>query len=859
MDLSQLQIALSKRFEDYNKVSIRRIIFWYDTEKNFVDLISQLDIPDVKIHCLTGSNYFATKRLLELEDTHSNYLIYAPFAHPRNEDDWLLNTFLYSEEFSADKTSLVMNELGLSGPSLKEYIKANITFFDNEERWCRLQAIPHTGWDQESLELAMMASACKLKTGTLEGIIKTLFICEYNQEENEPWCQIGKWPGHERFWFHVKREYGYDSVQPTLHKFLLAVLISCLEHNLPGAALPASWGAFRLRQRANGVVFVDHWMNSREDSKVYDDIAVNIDKELNLQRLITGWEVDQYIECDTFPIFDQAIVLHILNSLQNGSQEYKKYQDLLGIRKTKHWYEQYRDIYAALSHALDLLALNTEYPSGFPQKSSYDTFLAYSREYYQLDQAYRCFYEAFDRITDLEIMKNLQSIVENLYTNGYLHKIAFVWSELVGEELVDHWPIPAIPQQRKFYHDFIQPILNRDREKVYVIISDAFHYEAAAELAFCLNQEVIGSAILSAMQGVIPSYTKLGMASLLPGKELQIKEDGRVLVDGKETETLEQRRAILQAAYLESTAIGLQEFISMSKDQGRELARSHRLIYIYHNVIDATGDKQASEHRVFEAVRQTMDDIQRCIRYIINQIGGTSIYITADHGFLYQREALVESDKVAKEKLEEIDSNRRFVLTTDKPNNGGLLAIDLKYILGSETKLNAVVPKGIHRYKTQGGGTAYVHGGASLQEIVIPLIQYKNLRASKLKELPQKVDLKLTNTIRKITNNTFTLDFFQTDRISEKRQPRRLRVVMMDLQDGERKISDEKIIIVDKESERAEERLFRVRLILKGGQYDKNKDYYLCLFDEEDELNPEYERIPFTINLGIMNDFDDFN
>jgi hypothetical protein len=71
-----------------------------------------------------------------------------------------------------------------------------------------------------------------------------------------------------------------------------------------------------------------------------------------------------------------------------------------------------------------------------------------------------------------------------------------------------------------------------------------------------------------------------------------------------------------------------------------------------------------------------------------------------------------------------------------------------------------------YRFKTPGGGQNFVHGGASLQEIVIPLINYRNDRKKDERRLISKVDVKLTNTSRKITNSLFSLDFFQTEKLS---------------------------------------------------------------------------------------------
>ncbi len=86
------------------------------------------------------------------------------------------------------------------------------------------------------------------------------------------------------------------------------------------------------------------------------------------------------------------------------------------------------------------------------------------------------------------------------------------------------------------------------------------------------------------------------------------------------------------------------------------------------------------------------------------------------------------------------------------------LPISMKYLLGQETKLKAIVPKGMIRYKVQGGaGANYVHGGASLQEIIVPVIRFKNIRKDEYKAT--KVEVKLTNISRKITNRITYLEF----------------------------------------------------------------------------------------------------
>lgn len=56
----------------------RRIIFWFDSDREFETMLDELKLPDVKLLKLTGDNFFAAKMLLSETDTQSNYLVYDP-------------------------------------------------------------------------------------------------------------------------------------------------------------------------------------------------------------------------------------------------------------------------------------------------------------------------------------------------------------------------------------------------------------------------------------------------------------------------------------------------------------------------------------------------------------------------------------------------------------------------------------------------------------------------------------------------------------------------------------------------------------------------------------------------------------
>jgi uncharacterized protein (TIGR02687 family) len=358
-------------------------------------------------------------------------------------------------------------------------------------------------------------------------------------------------------------------------------------------------------------------------------------------------------------------------------------------------------------------------------------------------------------------------------------------------------------------------------------------------------------AEIEVMQGVIPSTTKFGMASLLPGKNFVVDEKGEITVDDLNIQGTENRGKILANYSKDALAIGYYDMVDMKRQDYKAAFEGRKLIYIYHNVIDAVGDKPLTERNVFGAVEKAFKDLALLVKNLVNHVSATNIFITADHGFLYRRSPLTEVEKIGKHNIESIGAGRRHMLAETDTELDDALSISMKYLLGKETSLKALVPKGVIRYRVQGGGANYVHGGVSLQEITVPVIKFKNIRKDKYKAT--KVQVKLTNISRKITNRITYLEFFQTELVDEKKIPLKLKLYFVD-EEGNR-ISNENIIIADSRSKNPENRTYREKFTLRDMAYDKNKEYYLILEDEDEAVEKIYERIPFTIDLLFSDDF----
>ena len=106
--------------------------------------------------------------------------------------------------------------------------------------------------------------------------------------------------------------------------------------------------------------------------------------------------------------------------------------------------------------------------------------------------------------------------LERAYT-VFQRSLGQAWQKQLDS--MESWPVPDVPAQTEFYHRQVEPRIVNGK-KLAVIISDALRYEVAEEFSRTMAAENRYSTELEAWCGVLPSYTQLGMAALLPHSTL---------------------------------------------------------------------------------------------------------------------------------------------------------------------------------------------------------------------------------------------------------------------------------------------------------------------------------------------------
>lgn len=845
MNLQEIRNFLKELFsKPLGEGKKRHIVFWYDSNEDFAEDIDDFDIENLKVIKLTERNAFWTKYHIEKEDTASNILVYSNLEKPRPEEDWLYDIFCYSEEFSTDRATVIMRELKITDASLKEEFKLYNTFFKNKERIAAFHNLNIENYTKEKVHIGVLAVLTKVKIMDMEEILKAI-LKDYLDGNNKIYEDIRKFGDLESLWELIAKYYGYGFEEKGLERFMAMLLVTNMNETIK-FQLPKQYTPFISPKVTNCIVFINHFMNNNKDGEYYDKMQELISNKLQIAKLLEKNGSETFINCDIFEVIDKIIISRITSLLKDSVEEYSKYLSLIDTRRTMHFYKKYESEYKAIKWAINLLSKKKELDSNIKTESAYNIFRSYVKDYYLIDKAYRKFYYYYDNCIEKDELNYLKERIENVYNNWYLQDLSIKWFNSL--EKGSTWRIEGLKQQDNFYREFIK----YGKERIFVIISDGLRYESAEELASKLTNERKGKVEFESMQGVLPSYTKLGMASLLPNKSLEINNKYEVLVNGISTNGTENRNSILKMENPNSLAITYDKVMDMKDAEIRKAFTGLEVVYIYHNTIDARGDNASTEREVFSATEIAFNEIITLVNKLVNRVSAASIIITADHGYLYKRSNMEESDKISGIKLDDGEDSRRFILTTNTNEVEGTVAFSMDYILGEGSNQNVITPRGTSRFKVQGAGANYVHGGAMLQEIAVPVIKFKNDRSASSVNDIRKANISLTSITRKITNIIIYLEFFQEEKIQDKVIAQRIKCYFED-EVGNR-ISNENIIIGDSKSENPLERSYKEKFVLKSKAYDKTKQYFLVMQDEEDS-NGMYERIPFIIDIAIIDEF----
>ena len=865
MDIEKVIQDLNRRFavplpEYYH----RRIIFWYDEDREFEDKLDEIQLDNAKLVALNGSNTFMVKKLLGSDDLTSNYLVYNPLSFDKPDDDWLIDVKLYSEEFRADLISMWMDEMGLvSSFAMRKEIKHYRKFFNAKERRAKIAAQSKTPEKPAQLHMAVMAAICGIKEPQPNQIMQCVFRAGLDKQNNPVYQDFVNYGAQFAFWAMVRQGTGYCEEEGDIGQLAIHLLLTASTRTLFPEHLAGLERFLSLPHQAYCYDFVSDWLRSEDNHRLYE-IARYVEEEAHLLKRFSQLALEDLVDTECFPCINEIILTKLMTEISNQIIDADVITTIVEKRRTCVWYEEFANFYEGILQVANIQEFFKEHSVGFHTAQAREIWKDYTNDYCRMDRYYRQFQLCFQRSLETsnilldDLFKHVVDKVEGLYSHWFLGELGSNWSDVCADELAQYGKILEIPQQEDFYRSRIK---NAD-SRVFVIISDAMRYEVAATLAEELERENQSQVKLENMQCIFPSITKFGMAALLPHTKLsvEVKNDVlTVLADGQSTAST-NRDKVLKAANPASVALQYKNIIGMKRAERSALVKGMDVVYIYHDTIDEAS--HTSDTAVFTACEKAISELKNMVRIIVNEFGGTNILITADHGFLYTYSPLTEDNKADKTSFNSMDVEygRRYAIMQKGASPDYLMMVKF---LDGETEFEGFTPRENIRIKMNGGGLNFVHGGISLQEMVVPVIDYHHLRNDSMEYRRNKqmydtkpVTVSLLSASRKISNMIFSLNFYQKDAVGANREAATYQVYFTDT--NGKQISDVQKIIADKTTDNGAVRTFRCTFNLKPLKYSNTATYYLVIADEQGLQLPQREEFQIDIAFAV-DEFDFFS
>ena len=531
--------------------------------------------------------------------------------------------------------------------------------------------------------------------------------------------------------------------------------------------------------------------------------------------------MEQSIEEEPKKVLDRLENLMIKHS-DNGELSMVMDYDILVAR----FYE------CALS--LDSLTLN--HPDDYLEK--------YRSEYFLIDQLYRLSIENYYKISpSINLYETVQKVKLALdsYYAKLCNRINLEWMRCV-KEAGGMTAVHALRQQ-DFYESQIKPI----QKKVVVIISDALRYEVAQELIGVLaKRKHIAHLNLGIV--MLPSETKYCKPALLPHRELRLygEENGmqNMGVDNRILDSTAKRTEQVDSYRSGAICVDYEVVGKYDQEKNREIFK-HPLVYVMHNTID---DKShgATAKEVADSCRDAINELEMLVHKIHETYNVTEVYITSDHGFLFNDQEFANKDK-HKVTEEVLEKSSRYYLTKVADAAPGIV----KFPLSEVSEMNAegiyvAVPEGTNRLAAPSGGYLFTHGGASLQELIIPVIVSRKEREN----TKPSVGVMLLDRNLSIQASRLRFKLLQTDAVSMDMKGRTIEVALY--------YNDQTVTPVKKFELNNTDAILDNRKILVDLTLNKNvneKVLQLKVYDKDDPLNPLIKENVKNKTL-IGNDFD---
>jgi hypothetical protein len=531
----------------------------------------------------------------------------------------------------------------------------------------------------------------------------------------------------------------WSPIADELWRFLLfSEFVYDLPGTLPGALLDVPCAVAEARPLIEDLC--DRLRDSTANQPLYIERAETIENDFDLRDACKDLE-DLGVR-DTFPFEERSFFAQAVDALKRDNID--KLRQMLGRHKSSVWIgrgenqAQWQLLQAAVSLVEACEDADRQLPDHAKTQEALIDF--YTSSLREVDRLQREFEQA-ER--DLLIKQDGVDMVIPHARAAYRKLVDKVQGVFIRHLEQSGWPPAGRLANCDVFDKMIAPKLQESGRRVAVLLIDALRYELGVELEKQLVDD--GQVEMYAAFAQLPSITPVGMASLLPGagSELKlIRKDEQVVValGDQSLPQVTQRMDVLRKRFGDRFAeISLTEFV---RGKGK-VNGGVELFVLRSTTIDQ--HMESTPEMALRLIHESLKSIRVAI-HKLRGLGFKEAFVVTDHGF-YLNTATEPGDVCAKPQGKWVNVHERCLLG-DGVSDTGNFVISAQH-LGIRGDFNQIAgPRAMVPYRA---GEWYFHGGASLQEAVVPVIAVR-MQEPEGKFVPQaKITLNYRRGATKIT------------------------------------------------------------------------------------------------------------
>jgi len=574
--------------------------------------------------------------------------------------------------------------------------------------------------------------------------------------------------------------------------------------------------------------------------KLFTAALVKLSKDIREEEIIKwyGWDANYHYVSD-------ELCWPIIAQLAEGQIEADPVKTNSNLRALKQKKADDSPVAPAIDY-LSQLAFYYEKVKGIGSmvlNTPDDYIKFYTERFYLIDQYYRLAVEKYYqlKLSEIPIVASINKAKNriDLDYSKICNLLNLEWVKCLKEKGEGLKSIKDVYRQENFYQEQVA-----DKPyKMAIIVSDALRYEVAKELMDEMGKEK-HSETLEVGLAMLPTETKFCKPALFPHEKMELDE-AEMLLDGEKCPvSMAQRTAFLNKYKEGAVCLDFNEVYGSTKEN-RDFFKQP-VVYIFHNAIDESGHLN-DPAAVVDACRSSINKLRDFIQRIHATYNIHNVILTADHGFLFEDKEFAEKDKhPVKEDC--IEKKTRYYLTRRDDPQEGITKFRLPEVSGmTDHTVFVAVPDGTNRMAAP-GGYQFAHGGASLQELLIP-VMFSRLKRGENKE---KVGVSILEANLRMTSSRLKFTVIQSEAISEDLQGRTVQCAVY--VGSEQVTATKDVVLNSSDEENVNNRLTSVELMLNT-QTDANL-MELRIYDKEDEnrLNPLVKKAVINKTL-IEQDF----